>query len=154
VGNPAQRIASAEGRSPSFPGGAFFAVYVPLALVGVWSIRALVTHRSAPGVLLGACAITAIAASARVGNLPWHAIVTALLIAELTKSWLPRWRARRPLLIVGSAVAAGVSVALVAALALRSQAGYEAETPLRATGAAAQLAAAHPCWLILADNLA
>ncbi|MGH2914260.1 MAG: hypothetical protein ACRDMX_04655 [Solirubrobacteraceae bacterium] len=163
VGNPAQHVLSAEGRSPSFPGGAFFAVYLPLALVACVTIRSIVTRRSAPGLLLAACAITGVGASLRIGNLPWHTIVTALLVAELTRTWLPvrwlpvRWlpvtppRASR--LIAATILAAGIWLLVIASLALRSPRGYEADTPLRVVGAVASGASQHPCWLILADTL-
>jgi hypothetical protein len=153
VGNPAQRIASAEGRSPAFPGGAFFATYIPLALVAYVAVRATLTRRPAPWPLLGACAITGIAAAGRIGNLPWHMIVAALLIAALAKPWLPV-RQPRPSALAGMALAAAaLGVAVVWGVAVHSRAAYEAATALRASGAAADAAARHPCWTILADNL-
>ena len=51
-GNPVQRLAGAEGRSPRFPGGSFFAVYVSLALVVVLTVRAIAGRRPAPFLLL------------------------------------------------------------------------------------------------------
>jgi hypothetical protein len=153
VGNPAQHVVSSEGRSPAFPGGAFFVAYVPLVLVGWVTIRALVTHRPAPGLLLAACAITGIAAAGRIGNLEWHTLVTALLIAELSRPWLPAPRPRPLLLAMGSLLALTCGLLLIATLAFRSPGAYEANTSLRATGAAANAALRHPCWLILTDNL-
>ena len=153
VGNPAQRLASSEGRSPAFPGGAFFLAYLPLALVAWVSIRATVERRPAPVVLLGACAITGLAAAARIGNLPWHTIVTALLVAELTKGRLPAVRARPAVLVAVTVLAGLAGVVVLGSLASRATAGYEADTPLGVTNAVAATAARHACWLVLADNL-
>ena len=153
VGNPGQRVASAEGRSPAFPGGAFFAVYVPLLLVAWLTVRAVVYRRPAPGFLLLACVLTGTAAAIRIGNMPWHAMVTALLVAEVARPWLPVGRSRGVTTAGALAVSGVVAVAVTASLAGRSQAGYESGTALRETNAAAALAARHPCWRILADNL-
>jgi hypothetical protein len=153
VGNPAQRVAGAEGRSPSFPGGAFFAVYLPLLLVVFLSVRAVVYRRPAPVFLLLACTLTGISAAIRLGNMPWHAMVTALLVAEVSKSRLPVWRPRAATLRAAVASAVTVSLAVIAGLAFRSRAGYEEQTAIRVNNAAATVAASHPCWLILADNL-
>lgn len=151
--NPGQRVAGAEGRSPAFPGGAFFAVYVPLLLVGWLTIGAAVYRRPAPGFLLVACVLTGIAAAMRIGNMPWHAMVTALLLADVSRTWLPVGRTRRATMAGAFAVSGVATVAVITSLAMRSQAGYEAETALRETNAAAALAAKHACWRILADNL-
>jgi hypothetical protein len=152
-GNPGQRVASAEGRSPVFPGGAFFAVYVPLLLVTWLTIRAVVYRRPAPVFLLVACVLTGIGAAIRIGNMPWHPMVTALLLADVLRTWLPVGRNRRATMAGAIAVSGVATVAVITSLAMRSQAGYEAETALRETNAAAALAAKHACWRILADNL-
>jgi hypothetical protein len=153
VGNPAQRVAGAEGRSPSFPGGAFFAVYLPLLLVAFLAVRSVVCRRPAPAFLLLACTLTGISAAIRLGNMPWHAMVTALLVAEVSKSRLPVWRPRATTLRATVASAVAVSLAIIAGLAFRSRSSYEAQTAIRVNNAAATVAANHPCWLILADNL-
>ncbi len=153
VGNEAQRIAGAEGRSPAFPGGSFFVVYGSLVLVVVVGARALVTHRPAPWVPLGACLLTALAASGRLGNLPWLTMVAALLIAELVKHRVPVGTGRPAMLTGATLLASAVGVVVIGALAVRRASSYESETPLRATAAAAAWAEQHPSWGILADNL-
>jgi hypothetical protein len=80
-------------------------------------------------------------------------IVTALLIAEVAKPWLPMRKAR-PKALAGVALAAmALGLAIVWSLAVQGPAGYEAATALGATSAAADAAAHHRCWVILADNL-
>jgi hypothetical protein len=153
VGNHAQHVAGAEGRSPAFPGGSFFAVYGGLALVVVVGARALLTRRPAPWLLLGACLLTAIAAAGRLGNLPWHMMVTALLIAELVKHRLPVGAGRTAPLAGATVLAAIIGVAVIGVLAVRRTSSYESDTALHATAAAAAVADTHPHWVILADNL-
>lgn len=152
-GTAAQRLIGAEGRSPRFPGGAFFAVYVPLVLVVWLAIRGVVTRRPVPGLLLVACALTAIAAALRLGNMPWHAMVTALLVAELARPWLPVWAMPGWALRGITLFAVLVLVAVAWSTASRGAGAYEGDTAFRATGAAAASVARHPCWVILADNL-
>ena len=152
-GNPVQRLAGAEGRSPRFPGGSFFAVYVSLALVVVLTVRAIAGRRPAPFLLLGACALTAVAAVMRIGNLPWHTIVIALLLAEISRPWLPAREPKGAVLAVLTATAFVASIGTIGSLAFRRQASYEADAALRATRSVAADAAKHPCWLVLADHL-
>ena len=153
VGNQAQRVAGAEGRSPAFPGGSFFVVYGAVVFVLVLGARALLTHRSAPWLLLGACLLTALAASGRLGNLAWHTMVTALLIAELVKRRVPVGEGRTVPLVGATLLAATVGFVVIGALAFRRTPSYESATALRATAAAAGLVEKHPRWVILADNL-
>lgn len=155
AGNHAQHVAGAEGRSPAFPGGTFFAVYGGLALLLIVAARALIGRHRAPWLLLGAGLLTAIAASGRIGNLPWFAIVLALVAGELVRAVTHARRGGGT--SIGAAViialAAGLSVAVILNLAMRSQSRYESDTPMQITAAAARTAAGHPCWTILADNL-
>ena len=153
VGNQAQRVAGAEGRSPAFPGGSFFVVYGAVVLVVVLGARALLTHRPAPWLLLGACLLTALAASGRLGNLAWHTMVTALLIAELVKHRLPVGAGRMMPLVGATFLAVTLGLIVIGVLALRRAPSFESETAMRATAAAAAVAEKHPHWEILADNL-
>ncbi len=153
VGNDAQRVAGAEGRSPAFPGGPFFIVYGAVVLIVVVGARALLTHRPAPWLLLGACLLTALAASGRLGNLAWHTMVTALLVAELVKHRLPVGAGRTLPLAGATFLALVVGFIVIGVLAVRRTPSYESETAIRATAAAAAVAGKHPHWVILADNL-
>jgi hypothetical protein len=152
IGNHAVAVADIEWDPPTFPELAFFQFALPLLLAGASTVAAVVKGRRPPLVLIGAVAVTTVAAAIAMRNNSWLAIAAAMLLAETVSAWAPT---SKPSPAFVRALAIGASLLAIAGfgrLALRSAAGYESHAPLAAIAATASYASSHPAARVLADS--
>jgi hypothetical protein len=151
-GNHALGLADIEWDPPAFPTFGFFQFAVPLLSACAATGLMLRRRRRPPWVLIGALAITALAAAFAMRNVLWLGIVAAALVAETSSTWLPT-RETSPRFLAGLAVGALGLLALgVVPLLTATSASFRSHAPLTALAAVASYAAAHPCARVLADN--
>jgi hypothetical protein len=152
VGNQAVRLADVEWDAPAFPALPFFQFAIPLLLAGGSLLVSMRRGRRPSWTLVGATALTGLAAWFAMRDNVWLGIVAAVLVAETAPVWLPTEEAKpsfvRALALGGAALAAlGVG-----RLATRAESGFQGKAPLQAVAAAGSYAASHPCTRVLADN--
>jgi hypothetical protein len=153
LGNGPMAQLATEWSPPRFPTFTFYELAVPAVVVAVAVAFAFAKHRRPSALLLAAAGITFLAGAMRAGSVVWFGMVAALLLADTLKAWSPAQpRARRFVLLVG---ASGLLLggAVVAQLARRSDSSYESLVSSRVIATTAAYARAHPCALILGDNL-
>ncbi len=152
VGNAPMRLAAPEWASPRLLSGSFVEIFVPLVLAGVLVVRAARRHERMSPVVLGAVAITAVAAILAVGNVVWLGMTLAVLFGDLSRPW--RWSREPSRRVAYGLIALGAIgfTLVVLSLGIRNSRAYEGITAIRAIDSADVYASKHPCELILADN--